>query len=431
MENSVTKREKISYGLYFMGQNVFYGLVGYMTTYFTDIGITAALVAIVALITKVWDAINDPIFGMIMDKVNFKKGKFLPWLRISVIAIPVATILLFIIPTGISMMAKIIWATLAYMLWDTAYTLCDVPIFGIVTGIVLPLVRQRLGGWSTTVIVLSLLSCVMMIPICLFARERVIEKERVLNDGAEESYTLRDMVECLRKNKYLLLFFAAPLISSLLNVGANWGLYVARYCLGGEEAASYVSMAVIIPTLIGAFMAVELCKKYDKFKVFYISYVFALLLGIVRFIAGYENMMVYVILNALGGIPLGIAVILQYQFTPDCYEYGQYKTGLKMRGVTFAAQTFFAKLNGAITTAVSVFALTLIGFREGEGVVQAAGFADKLWTFSCLGSIIGGICTLLILRFYKLNDHDVQLMAKCNNGEISREEAEAQMINQY
>ena len=106
MENSVTKREKISYGLYFMGQNVFYGLVGYMTTYFTDIGITAALVAIVALITKVWDAINDPIFGMIMDKVNFKKGKFLPWLRISVIAIPVATILLFIIPTGISMMAK-------------------------------------------------------------------------------------------------------------------------------------------------------------------------------------------------------------------------------------------------------------------------------------------------------------------------------------
>ena len=426
MENAVTKREKISYGLYFMGQNVFYGLIGYMTTYFTDIGITAALVAIVALITKVWDAINDPIFGMIMDKVNFKKGKFLPWLQISVIAIPVATILLFTIPTGIPMMAKIIWATLAYMLWDTAYIFS-----GIVTGIVLPLVRQRLGGWATTVIVLSLLSVVMMIPICLFAKERVIEKERALDEGAEDSYTLRDMAECLRKNKYLLIFFAAPLISSLLNVGANWGLYVARYCLGGEEAASYVSMTVIIPTLIGAVMAVELCKKYDKFKVFYISYVFALLLGIVRFMAGYENMTVYVTLNALGGIPLGIAVILQYQFTPDCYEYGQYKTGLKMRGVTFAAQTFFTKLNGAIATAVSVFALTLIGFREGEGVVQAAGFADKLWTFSCLGSIIGGICTLLMLRLYKLNDHDVQLMAKCNNGEISREEAESQMINQY
>lgn len=458
MENTVTKREKFSYGMYFMGQNVFYGLIGYMTTYFTDVGITAALVAVVALITKVWDAINDPIFGMIMDKVHFKKGKFLPWLRMSVIAIPVSTILLFVIPTGIPLVAKLIWATLAYMLWDTAYTLCDVPIFGIVTtmtldqkervslnsigrifaifagivtGILLPLVRQSLGGWATTVIVLSILSAAMMIPMCLFAKERVIEREKARDGGAEENYTLRDMVECLRSNKYLLIFFAAPLINSLLNIGATWGLYIARYCLGGEEIASFVSMAVIVPTLIGAAIAVQLCKKYDKFKIFYFSYMFALILGIVRYIAGYENMMVYVILNALGGFPLGIAAILQYQFTPDCYEYGQYKTGLKMRGVTFAAQTFFTKLNGAIATAVSVFALTLIGFKEGEGVIQAAGFADKLWTFSCLGSIIGGICTLLILHLYKLNDHDVQLMSKCNNGEITREEAEAQMINRY
>ena len=101
---------------------------------------------------------------------------------------------------------------------------------------------------------------------------------------------------------------------------------------------------MIIPTLIGAFMAVELCKKYDKFKVFYISYVFALLLGIVRFIAGYENMMVYVILNALGGIPLGIAVILQYQFTPDCYEYGQYKTGLKNAWCNVCGADIFYKI---------------------------------------------------------------------------------------
>ena len=73
-----------------------------------------------------------------------------------------------------------------------------------------------------------------------------------------------------------------------------------------------------------------------------------------------------------------------------------------MRGVTFAAQTFFTKLNGAIATAVSVFALTLIGFREGEGVVQAAGFADKLWTFSCLGSIIGVFALCLCFAFTSL-----------------------------
>ena len=185
MENAVTKKEKFSYGMYFMGQNVFYGLIGYMTTYFTDVGITAALVAVVALITKVWDAINDPIFGMIMDKVHFKKGKFLPWLRISVIAIPVSTILLFVIPTGIPLVAKLIWRPLPICcgIRPIRFAMCRFfgivttmtldqkervslnsigrifAIFaGIVTGILLPLVRQSLGGWATTVIVLSILS---------------------------------------------------------------------------------------------------------------------------------------------------------------------------------------------------------------------------------------------------------------------------------
>lgn len=120
-----------------------------------------------------------------------------------------------------------------------------------------------------------------------------------------------------------------------------------------------------------------------------------------------------------------------FQFTPDCYEYAQYKTGLKMRGLTFAAQTFFTKMATALSTAASTFALTFIGFVEGENAIQAAGFDLKLWVFSCVGGIIGTLINLVILRFYKLNDHDVQLMVRYNLGEISREEADAQMKHQY
>lgn len=63
--------------------------------------------------------------------------------------------------------------------------------------------------------------------------------------------------------------------------------------------------------------------------------------------------------------------------------------------------------------------------------MQAAGFDQKLWIFSCVGGIIGTLVNLVVLRFYKLNDHDVQLMVKCNLGEISHEEAGAQMKHQY
>ena len=102
-----------------------------------------------------------------------------------------------------------------------------------------------------------------------------------------------------------------------------------------------------------------------------------------------------------------------------------------MRGVTFAAQTFFTKLNGAIATAVSVFALTLIGFKEGEGVIQAAGFADKLWTFSCLGSIIGGSARCSSCA---CTNSTTMMFSSCPSARMVESTArgsEAQMINRY
>ena len=107
----VTGKEKASYGLYFLGQNIFYMLIYmYMNTYFTDVGISVAAVAVIALIVKVWDAVNDPLFGGLMDKIQFKKGKFLPWLRISLVGIPVATVLMFAIPNGAAPWVKVTWA---------------------------------------------------------------------------------------------------------------------------------------------------------------------------------------------------------------------------------------------------------------------------------------------------------------------------------
>lgn len=130
----VTGKEKGSYGLFFLGENIFYNLiVGYMTIYYTDIGITAATVAVVVLIVKVWDAINDPLFGGIMDRIKFKKGRFVPWLRLSLVGLPIATIVMFAIPSRAHPMVKVIWAVISYMLWDLSYTMCDVPIFGVVT----------------------------------------------------------------------------------------------------------------------------------------------------------------------------------------------------------------------------------------------------------------------------------------------------------
>ena len=450
----VTGKEKASYGLYFVGQNIFYMLIYmYMNTYFTDVGISALAVAGIALVVKVWDAINDPIFGGLIDKVRFKKGKFVPWLRISLVGIPVATILMFSIPSGVSPIVKVLWGSIAYILWDTAYTICDVPIFGLVTTItsvqhertslnaigrvcamiaamtvmiVIPSFRNMLGGWTSTIVMLSVLGAITMLPICFTAKERVVP-EAV--EGSD--VTLKDMFNYLKGNKYLLIYYGAFTIWGVCNINTAWGLYIARYCLQNEGIQSLTSIIGILPIILLGSLVPALTKKIDKFKLYYFAMCASLVMVVVRFIVGYENLGLYLLVTVLAALPTGITSSVMYMFTPDCAEYGRYKTGIAAPGITFATQTFFVKLQTALNSALAALMLGVIGFVEGEGAEQAAGFADKLFNTNLIMLAVGIALSLLLLRKYKLNDHDVELMAKVNSGEMDREEAEAQMINKY
>lgn len=194
---------------------------------------------------------------------------------------------------------------------------------------------------------------------------------------------------------------------------------------------SVTSIIGLLPALvIGAFVP-ALCKKIDKFKLYYGSIIVTFLFNIIRWVVGYESIPAYLAVTFLIALPTGFTSILTYMFTPDCAEYGHYKTGKSYPGITFATQTFFAKLQSAILSAVSAFALGLTGFIEGETAVQIEGFADNLWNVSCIMPLIGFGVAIVILHFYKLNDHDVELMTKVNNGQMSREEAEAQMKHKY
>lgn len=129
-----TRRERGSYWVYFVGQNLFYAIVAYyLVTYMMMIGVDVTKTATVMFAVKLWDAVNDALFGLIFDKVKFKKGKCLPWLRISTALLPIATVLLFIIPRSAGETVKLAWFAIAYVLYDTAYTICDVPVYSLVT----------------------------------------------------------------------------------------------------------------------------------------------------------------------------------------------------------------------------------------------------------------------------------------------------------
>jgi Na+/melibiose symporter-like transporter len=331
------------------------------------------------------------------------------------------------------------------MLWDSAYTISDLPIFGLVTTmtnnvdernramsfarimalaafivatLVIPLVRQSIPGWVAPAIVLSIMTVLFMLPIAL------VGQERIKPQSTEESFGLKEMLTYLGKNKYLLIFNLAIIVSALTNTASALGAYIARYNLGDEAMLAALTAASIVPALIFGALLPALARRFDKFHIFFAMFIASVVLGIALYFIGYENQTLFLIAYTIRSIPSGATLFMCFMFTPDCVEYGLYRSGINASGVAFSIQTFTAKFATAMATAVGAFTLALVGFVETEGAVQAPNFPDKLWLAFTLIPSLGALLAIPLLVAYKLRDKDVQIMARANSGEITREGAD-------
>ena len=459
--------ERASYYSYFAGQNMIYTLFNVcLTTYLLFLGIDPIKSGAVMLIVKVWDAVNDTMFGMIFDSIKFKSGKkYLPWIRVSTVLIPIATILTFIIPSGSSQTVKLAWFAVAYILWDTAYTLCDVPIFGILTSmsqsiderntiqsyksiatyagvgvtstLTTVLISEKVGmNYSMITIIICIMAFALMMPASFKLKER-------FHAEAEETFTIRKMLSYLFKNKYLLIYYVGIFFYSALNIGNAFTLYVSYYLFNSALFSILVGAIGTVPQLVIALLLPKIIRKYDKMKVNRICLLLYVILSVITWAVGYGNVVVYIILFTIRSVPLAVVALEMFMFTPDCAEYGRFKSGTEAKGITFAVQTFMAKLTGSVSSALGLFILGLdsVGWKvvevgsfqelEQSGVTQTPHALNMLWLIFMLIPAIGGLLAYITWLFYDLKDKDVQVMIDCNTGKITRDEAMNMLSKKY
>ena len=417
MQFTTSRAERTSVGLYAFGTILsYYMIMSYLQLYMTDIGISAVAVGIIFMFAKVWDAVNDPIFGVMVDKVTLKGGKYRPWLRISSIAIPLTTILLFIVPADASVQVKIIWSSVAYILWDTAYTMCDVPMNAIVTAMI---------GWGTTAIIFGILCMVGMLPADFKPKERFVPQR-------EEAPSIKDIITSLLRNKYLLVYTLSAIVGSLTDFSGTLNAYVAIHCLGDQSYITLLSLASAVPTLFVVLFVPKLLEKVEKYNAYMITRIGTIIVSLAIYFIGYQNVGLFLGLIVVKTLFASVWGIMAIMFIADCVEYAQYRFGERNSGIAFATKAFTNKIIVAITGALGMFGLAAYGFVEGEGVVQSARTVAGIWTLYGLGPIVGAVISLVILMVgYKLRDTDVKLMIRCNNGEITREEAEKNFSRKF
>lgn len=449
MQYQTSRGERRSYSLYFVGQNIIYMLVtGFIALFLMNRGIGEAAIAGILLAPKIWDAVNDPIFGIIVDRAHLKGGKFLPWLKLSWVLIPLFTIFLFAMPERIGYGAKVAWAAAGYVLWSMSYTICDAPIFALptamtsnvdertsilsigrlfatVTSVVITLVVEAVylsTGWMVLAVVLSVAAMGCMLPILVTCKERV-------RPACEAPATIGQMFRLLLKNRYLLVFLIAYfLIASTMSVEILIPIF-AQYVLGSSDAGTILLGICILPMIVIAAMVPGLSRRVDKLWLFIGSLAIYAGASILQFFVGYGNAVALYGMTFLRAVGYGGYSILIFLFIPNIMEYGHYTTGERQEGVYFALQTFVTKLTGAVVSSSSMIILAWFGFRSAEadavtGVVNAAA-AQGFWHVFTWISAIGTLLAIpLLLCSYRLTDKAASLMSRCNNGELEREACE-------
>lgn len=449
-----TRLEYHAYGAFFFGENFIWALIGMLATFITDIGISAAVAAVVLLIPKVWDAVNDTIFGVMVDKIKLKNGqKYLPWMRVGTLIIGFATLFMFAAPSGLSDFVKAAWIIIAYIIFDTGYTMLDAPLFalpsaltsniqertgilsngrfwamvgGMGAGLVIPLVRPR-AGWLVSAVVVVLISILAMLPLVLKAKERANTHE-----VESEGISFREMWRYLKSNGQLFVVLLVMFLIGVTSVEAVISMQVARICFGNESFATLLMMIMMVPMLLFSKLVPVLTKRFDKVTVFVAGLGISVVSGVLLCFADPANMPVVITLMLFKGTGLISYQVISYLFVADAVEFGTYRTGTRASGISFSLQTFTAKLRGALVTSLSLAILGFIGFVSGEEAVQPASVAQDLWKVYTLIPTAGYILALiLMLVCYKLRDKDVQVMSEYNNGEISKQEADAQLAAKY
>lgn len=450
-----TRAEHATYNLFWFGQNLLWGYAGFLATYLTmGLGIDAATAASIIFAPQIWDAINDTLFGYIVDRFRFKNGdQFLPWVKIGTFGIGVATIVMFAIPPSLDQRAKVVWFIIAYVIFDAMYTFLDAPAFamatvmtdniqertsfisgnklfamlgGIIPVVLVGMVTDKLG-WFLGAVLFCGLGCLLMIPFLFCGKERRVQDE----SDKEETFTFKQMFHYLKSNKYLMVCLLAFVIFGMTAFESSMSLYVAKICFGDTGKQLFIAAAAALPVIFVSSMLPFIVRKVDKFYLLIGGLVFSTVISVIALFVGYQKFIPAIILVALKCIGLASWQVIIYMLVADTTEYGIYKSGTRATGITFSLQTFIAKLKNAVVNSFMLLCIAWTGY-DASALEQTAEVTRKIWAVFLMVPVIGYILGIAVLMFfYKLRDNNVQLMAKYNNHELSYEEAVEQLSDEF
>ena len=430
----LTSREKYSYGIGAYGKDLACGIVyTFLMIYFTDVvGINPAFVGTLFLMARLWDAINDPIMGMIVDNTRSRFGKFRPWIFIGTILNSVVLFLLFRKP-DLEGTSLYLYYSVMYILWGMTYTIMDIPYWSMIPTLattkedrekisVVPRIFASLGGLTVTTFGIALVNKLgngnqikgfeyfALGIVIIFIISTIVTcinvKEKTQVQVNNEKVNIKQAFNILKQNDQLLVFIGIVLAYNLaMQLAGGAAIYYFKYVAGKESLFSLYSFFKVAE--IGGLMLFPVVtRKIGRQQVFRMATILPMFGLITLFISGLiapQSILFIsvsaVLLNLGSGFLLGSTTVM----LADIVDYGEYKLGSRNESIIFSAQTLLVKLASALSGWLIGVGLSLIGYVAGAAVQSNITIIGIRLIMTIIPSIVALVMYVIYKSKYKIN----------------------------
>ena len=393
-----TAKQALGYGLGAVGKDMVYALVsGFILYYYNDIlGISGTFTGVMMMAARVFDAFNDPLMGVVVEKTNTPFGKFRPWIFTGTVTNALILYGMFAMPASLTGTAMLVYASAAYVLWGVTYTLMDIPFWSMIPAITAPgkerenlsvigrtcaavgyavptvltmLLVVRLGsgereGFAIFAAAVAVVFVVTELVCVALVREKPAERQKTA--------TVREMFSALVHNDQAMVVVVGIIVfNASLYLTTQLGVYFFKYDIGNSDLFSLFGTVGGVGQILSMVSLPLLRRRWGGKQILVGA------LGVT--IAGYLALFALSMAGVRAVAPLaatafviyigfGLATVLTTVFLADTVDYGEYKTGRRNESVVFSMQTFVVKLASAVSVLIAGVGIDLIGLDDTAAV---------------------------------------------------------------
>ena len=448
--SGIDTRDKIGYAMGDLASLLVFGLVqSVLQKYYTDVlGIGVVSIMVMFIIARVWDAINDPLWGRIIDRIPpAPDGRYRRWLKTLAVPVALSAVLMFVKIPGLSEGGYLAYAYVTYILFGMLYTGINIP-YGSLAQVITSDDRERssLSVFRSIGSTFGAMPAMLLISFCYVKNENgtsVMSYGKILTGAAviaalsvaayllcyrwttervptkpaprEKGQTWKVIKLLLHSRPYMAVCLVGMLFLAAQMFSQSYNTYLFNYYFNAPGLSMMPTVCQYLPVAVIMLFAGKLGARFGRREVCAYGMLMAGVCNLALYLVGGTNVWMFLAMCLLSGVGNAFIFLLVWAIATDAIDYNDVSYGLHDEATSYAFFTFMRKLGQTIAAILVNMALLRIGYTDN--VLNTAnitgGTLDMMFTDSVLIPAVLYFLIFVILRFmYPLGREKIAQLQK-------------------